>query len=93
MVVEHGLGKREKNPLKNKKIPPYNKNSPPEKQNKIIPLFGEHRKFHFCMDSSAFCHYRFFPWSFRFSELPSLVPFPQTTKKKKKKDPFQRIVV
>jgi hypothetical protein len=45
MVVEHGLGKREKNPLKNKKIPPYNKNSPPEKQNKIIPLFAEHRIF------------------------------------------------
>jgi hypothetical protein len=50
MVVAPGLGKRGKNPLKNKKIPPYNKNSAPEKtkQNNIIALFAEDRKFQLC---------------------------------------------
>jgi hypothetical protein len=63
-------------------------------KNKIVPLFAEHRKFHFCMDSSPFCHYRFFPWS-----LGSLSYRPgchslkqqQTNKPKKKKDPFKEL--
>jgi hypothetical protein len=89
MVGEHGLGKREKNLLQNKKIPPYNKNSPPEKQNKIIPLFAEHRKISLLYGLFCLLSLQIFPLVFRFSELPSLVPFPQTTNNNK--DSFKEL--